>query len=599
MSEIPHFSSPETADIAPAQPAPNPGRRQRRAWRWTGLGLGIIATAALLLTFPFPGSEDEPPLILVTGYEPAGLGSSHPALGNVLADWLAFRLGGSGRVQVLDGSTRIHALLGSRNDGNDNPTDRARMLARETGARWLLTGEYFQVGDSFTVVTRVSDAGSEVVVHSFRTAAHASEGPSILVDLVARHALAWVLASTGSGRTPRPSRATQPPDYGAYIRYLTGAQLWVDGKGYLSDPHFRSALAADPSLAGPMAWLIGSLDPARTWLWRDSLAELLTGREAILPPADRALLGWWLARRGEDPAQALEAARAWVSAAPMSADAKWWTAQVAVEMGQAEVAVELLEQLRPGLDKLSGGVYRGAVMESGAWAFHEVGDYPAELAWLDQFRAEPLIWMLGCRRAVSARALMEPDLDFDEAANECASEVPLLNNLLPASLRMAAATELRAHGALEQANQIANEAIVQYQGAIGNQTPPREAAGYWGSVGALRLLTGDWQGSREAFSQAIALGADSPRRWGGLGVAYALSGQVAESERMLDSLRRRGDQPSAYQQARIHASLGHTAEANAIIDGLRPARIPTRTRLRYDVAFDGMRDASGTPRQRD
>ncbi len=598
MPEIPHVSPPETAGIAPAQPAP-PARGRRRAWRWGALGLGIIATASLLLTFSSPRNEDEPPLILVTSYEPVGLGASYPVLGDILADWVAFSLGSSGRAQVLDGSTRIHTLLGFREDGNEDRTHQAWMLAQETGARWLLSGEYFQVGDSFTVVTRVHDAGSELVVHSFRTATHASEDPAILVDLVARHASEWVRATTGSGRPPGPPDDIQSPGYGAYISYLAGAQLWVDGKGSLSDPHFRKALAADPRLAGPMAWLIGALDPTRPWQWRDSLAESLASRAAMLPHADRALLGWWQARRGEDPAQALEAARGWIRAAPASADAKWWAALVAAEMGQAEAAAELFEQLRPGFDRLTSGVAPSVVMETGAWAFHEVGDYPAELAWIDRFAADRFAGPRGCRRAVSIRALMEPDLDFDAAASRCVSES--LSSAIPrsASLRLAAATELRAHGALERANRIAHEAILQYEASIGNEPSPIWASIHWGNLGRLRLLTGDWVGSWAAFSRAIAREGRAPRMWGELGVALALSGQIAESERLLDSLRTRSDEVSAYEQARIHASLGRTDEATAILERLTPRRLPVRARLRYDVAFDGMRDASGTPRQRD
>src|SRR5690606_3357802 len=125
-----------------------------------------------------------------------------------------------------------------------------------------------------------------------------------------------------------------------------------------------------------------------------------------------------------------------------------------------------------------------------------------------QFEAEPYVGMPACQRAVAVRALMEPELDFDEAASRCASESPAGNNLLAARLRLAAARELRAHGALGHAHRLANEAILEYEGALGNALPPRQAATYWGYLGELRLLIGDWSGSRQAFAQAIALGGD-------------------------------------------------------------------------------------------
>jgi tetratricopeptide (TPR) repeat protein len=344
-----------------------------------------------------------------------------------------------------------------------------------------------------------------------------------------------------------------------------------------------------------MAWLIGALDPARTWLWRDTLAELLTSRQAILPRSDQPLLGWWQARRGEDAAQALEAARAWMSAAPASADAKWWAASVAVEMGQAEAAAELFEQLRPGFDRLSGGIVPSALMDAGAWAFHEVGDYPAELAWIDRFAADRFAGPFGCRRAVAVRALMESEIDFDAAASECSSESSTPAALRSASLRLGAATELRAHGALVQARRIANEAIIQYESAIRTELPPHQASWYWQRLGDLKLLTGDWSGAREAFRHAIALQEQVPWAWGGLGVALARSGEVAETETVLDRLRTRSDQLSAYEQARIHASLGRADSAAAIL-GLLPSGGPSRvkSRLRHDVAFDGMRSGGGT-----
>jgi tetratricopeptide (TPR) repeat protein len=594
--ETRHAGAPGTAESAFAEPAPLPGRSRTQAWRWGGLGIGILAAAALLITLFIPRKSVEAPLILVTGYEPVALGSSYPALGDILADWVAFSLGSTGRVQVVDGSTRIHTLLHLRDEGIEEHTRRVQMLAHETGARWLLTGEYFRSGDSLAVVTRVSHADSDDVVHSFRTATHTSEDPSALVDRVARQALEWVHASAGSGRGTSSPDGSSTPGYDAYVTYLTGAQHWVEGDRHLADPLFRNALIADPRLAEPMAWLIGALDPTWPWQWRDSLAESLASRAAVLPPADRALLGWWQARRGEDPAEALAAARAWVSAAPASSDAKWWTAEVAVELGQSEAAAELFEQVRAGIDRISAGVTRSAVSRSGSWAFHEVGDYPAELAWLSQFEAEPYVGVSACQRAVAVRALMEPDLDFDEAASRCASESSAGSTLLAARLRLDAARELRAHGALGHAHRLANEAILEYESALGNALPPLQAATYWGFLGELRLLIGDWSGSREAFTQAIALGGDLfRRRLGGLGVALALSGERAESEMVLDSLRARVDQPWGYEQAQILASLGQHAEANAILAGLSP-RIYRAGRLRYDVAFDGLRSASGAPR---
>ncbi len=558
--------------------------------------MGILAAAALLITIFLPRKSVEIPLILVAGYEPVAMGSSYPALGDILADWVACSLGSTEQVHVVDGSTRIHTLLHLRDEGIEDHTRRVQRLARETGARWLLTGEYFRAGDSLAVVTTISHAIADTAIHRFRTATHASEDASTLVDRVARQALEWVHASIGSGRGAPPPRDIHPPTYDAYVTYLTGARHWVEGTRHLADPLFRSALLADPRLAGPMAWLIGALDPTWPWKWRDSLAESLAPRAADLPPADRALLGWWQARRGEDRAEALEAARAWVSAAPASSDAKWWTATVAVELGQAEAAAEMFDQMRAGTERLSAGVSRYAVSQGGAWAFHEVGDYPAELAWLDLFDLGDVVGLYACQRTVSVRALMEPDLDFEEAASQCALESPAGNNLLAARLRLDAARELRAHGALGHAHRLANEAIIAYESALGNALPPRQAATYWGHLGDLRLLTGDWLGSREAFTQAVDLGGDlSRRRLGGLGVALALSGEPAESERVLERLRARADQPWEYEQAQILASLGQNAEANAILAGLSP-RLYRAGQLRYEVAFDGLRSANGPPR---
>ncbi|MFN2315369.1 MAG: tetratricopeptide repeat protein [Gemmatimonadales bacterium] len=596
MVEPSHFTAPANTRTPSPQPAPP---EAGLGWRWGALGLGVIITAALLAIFASPRNDDQPPLILVAAYQPVAHESSHPALGIILADWVAFSLGRTGRVEVLDGSTRIHTLLRSRSDTNEDHTHRARILARETGARWLLTGDYFQIGDSLAVVTRVTDAGSGEVLHSFRTATLASEYPATLLDLVLRDALNWMLERGGSSTASQPPPDTQAPALEAYVTYLTAAQHWVGGARHLADPLFKDALAADPRLAGPMAWLVGALDPTWPWQWRDSLAESLAGREVILPDADRVLLNWWQARRGEDATQALDAARASVRAAPASSDAKYWAALVAVEMGDAATAAELFAQVRTGFDRLSAGVNPSTLLQTGAWAFHEIGDYPAELAWLDLFSAETLAGMSACRRAVSVRALMQPDLDFDAAASRCRSESPDSLGTLPARLRLDAATELRAHGALGHADRIAREAIILYERATANEpSPVWVAATYWGNLGHLRLLTGDWPGSREAFARALALEGEQggSRWWGWLGVAHARAGEVAESERVLDRLQSADIPGLAFEQARIHASLGRIEEANAILDRLPPGRFSARTRVLHDVAFDGMRPASGAPR---
>ncbi|HEU6452216.1 MAG TPA: BTAD domain-containing putative transcriptional regulator [Gemmatimonadaceae bacterium] len=340
----------ETDDAARNRTASlvSPRPQRRFPWRWaaaTLLLLAVIAIAGRSL-LPRASAQADRRRVVVATFENRTGDSTLAPLGDMAADWVATELARTGLVDVVDS----RAVIGSPNPSGRPaklPHD-ARMheLAQRVGARILVWGTYYRLGDTLEFHAEVTDAKDGSLLREVPPIAVQASDPMAGV----RRLSSRVMGALATIENPRlaewASRGGTPPSYEAYREFVDGLEADVHLEFATALTHYLRARALDSTFLQPLLYAAD----AEANLGQLSRAESTLDRVALqrnqLVPADQYQLDFQLAQLRGDLGKAYEAARAMARVSPTS-ESFVVAGQGAMAVGRPREALQWFERVNP------------------------------------------------------------------------------------------------------------------------------------------------------------------------------------------------------------------------------------------------------------
>jgi tetratricopeptide (TPR) repeat protein/TolB-like protein len=526
--------------------------------------LGAVGVLALATRAVRPTRNGDLPLserrVVVAPFMNESGDTSLAALGRMAADWAAQGLATTGVAEVVPASAAFSAVRYADSLVIRQGADRFRVLARETGARLVVSGSVHRVGDSAQLRAVIADGRDGRPIRALEPLTAPAGSPVAVVDLLRRRVLGALAPLLDARLATTAAVAGVPPSYEAYREFAEGMEqvTRIDFRAAL--PHFERAYALDTTYTRALLWVaISQTNLGRLGVADTSARAIARSRER-LTPYDAAMLDGVRAWIDRDWPAAYDAAVRGARVAPGSLQA----AQVGVEalrLSRPREAVRVLEGLDPSRGELRG--------YSGYWfilteAYHLLGRHDDELRAARTIRAaypdDPRFVATEARvlaalgRPADALALVDTRL-----------AMPWRRPPAPDAMMLALAAELRAHGHAGAANAVWHRVIAWLDARDADTRGSRESRSHRGEA----LLALGRAAEARAIFAALAEGDSArPTDLRGLGVAAARAGDRAAAARAaarLAALRGRDEPVYAYWRAQIAAQLGDLAGATELL----------------------------------
>lgn len=312
-------------------------------------------------------------LIVVVPLENRTGDSTFEVVSLMAADWITDGLQRSGQVSVLPTQSALEVLRRVPRASGSAALP-VRRLASETGAQTLVTGAFYQRGDSLIFRLDVIDRrGARLARTLSDITAPVSDPLGGIEEL--RNRLMGLLALHGDERVAASIAAYEkPPTYAAYRTFAEALERYVavDNAGALE--LFLDAFTLDTTFTAALLHASISLTNLSEWARADSLLRIAESRRHTLSDHHRAWLDYRAAFvRGRNES-ALRAIRLAASHAPGSR-ASYNHAVTALQSGYYREAVDVLEALSPD---------RGAMRDFAPYwsvygaALHALGEFERE-----------------------------------------------------------------------------------------------------------------------------------------------------------------------------------------------------------------------------
>ena len=424
--EGPALAAPAPDTGTGSAPAPGySGGEKRGGWRGrrtrvvVSLGLAAVLVAALVATLGHDQDEvSTRPGVAVAPFENE---TGDPALDpfrQLAADWITEGLAMTGLVDVLDGG-RAGA-----------------------GAESVVEGRFYRIGDSIRVQARIARPRDGTVLRALETLAVDSAEPSAVLEPLRQH----LLGAMGTLYDPRlaawAGTALRPPSYPAYQELAAGLEHHAVPRDLsAATERFQRATELDPDYHLAHLWLAWSRLMVDDYAGADSTIGALASHRHRMAPAEQAWHDRIEALINGDMEASYQAARRMVELAPRSG----WAialASAALDTNRPEIAVETL--FATGVDNV--GREREHAWSMLTAAYHLLGDYSRELATAEEaIRIDGLDWGFAGPGITALAALGRVDA-LERRLKELEGRPPAYGRALEPAARLAAVSELRAHG---------------------------------------------------------------------------------------------------------------------------------------------------------
>lgn len=472
--------------------------------------------------------------------------------GRMTGDWLTQGLQESGLGAVISWPAALDATEPREGDGSATLATR---LNRKTGARTVVSGAYYLLGDSLQFRAQVSNAVSgEVlsVMAPVTTTRHAPQGALPLL----RERVLGAVAVLADEDLPRAVGLRQrPPTYEAYRAFELGSQRFTRQDYAGAIPLFQQAHALDTTFMVPLLNLISAFWNEAQF---DSVAPVLVqlhANEAALGPYQRLQLEYYDALYRGNIRGAYEIL---VGAARLAPDSRagYNVALLALSLDRPADAVAALESLEPE---------RGAMGDwSSYWsqlahALHLLGEHGRE-----REAARTMIRRFPDRRVglaleVRALAAVGDTLEIDRLLSAADALTPSTYWSQGAAM-VTAGEELMAHGRLVTGQRYLARAVAWLEAQL-QLEPGERGHRYW--LGTAYYSLGRWEDASRVFD---VLEREFPdrREYHSLAVISRARVQGRSTADDLGPARPWGRGSNAFQRGRIAAASGDTARARAL-----------------------------------
>jgi len=415
-----------------------------RRGRWLVAASSVVAvlgitTAAILLRNPTLAVHER--RVAVAVMENRTGNPSLDNLGFMAADWVTQGLAQTGIVEVVPSVSVMSSAMHTGEPAGLRDAAAIRALGRATGAGTIVSGGYYQQGDSVRFQVQITAAEDGRVLRALEPIAAPLAQPLIAVETLRQRVMATLATLFDSRLSRWATTASQPPTFPAYQEFIAGLDRFAqfDARGAIV--HFERAAAADTTFKLPLIFAANSHMNVGDFATAESLGHAVERHSARLAPLDRAYLAWVLAVCRGDPEMAFQASRTMTDLAPGS-DAVYLFAEDAMAFNRPREALNALRELDPDRGFTHGWwVY----WQDLTAALHMLGEHREELKEAQEaVRRFPrnlqavtmqVVALAALGRTAEVRSLLAASANLEPQQEWTAADAML-----------AGAVELRAHG---------------------------------------------------------------------------------------------------------------------------------------------------------
>ncbi len=513
-----------------------------------GLAVGIGFTARK----PAPVSGALPVPLAVAPLQNETGDSSLATWGRMAGDWLTQSLQESGLGSVISWHAALEAATLSQGEADRNLVTR---LHRRTGARSVVTGAYYLVGDSLQFRAQVSDAGSGEVLTVVAPVTAPRTNPQAGFPLLRERVLGAVAVLADEEIPVAGGMRQRPPTYDAYRAFEQGVQRFQTQDYAGSIPLLKRSHELDTTFMVPLLTLVSALWNEGDFDSIGTVLSVLREHEAVLSAYQRLQVEEYEALSRSDVHQAYAALTRAAKLVPDSR-AGYNVALLALSLDRPAEALASLESLEPEWGALGSW---SSYWSQLAHALHLLGDHVRE-----REAARTLIRRFPDRRVgltleVRALAAQGDTAEIDRLLL-AAEPLPAATYWSQGAAMVSAGEELMAHGHVVTGQRYLQRAATWLEAQL-QLDPSQRGHRYW--LGSAYYSLGRW---KEASGVFDALEREYPdrREYHSLAVISRARVQGRSTVADLGEARPWGRGSNTFQRGRIAAATGDTARARAL-----------------------------------
>jgi tetratricopeptide (TPR) repeat protein len=544
------FTTPTEAGKA------KPGRRIG-----TGLFVGaVVVVVAILVSLLVPrgGEALGPSRVVVSVFDNRTGDSSLAPLGPMAADWITQGLAQTGLVEIVG----MRTTLGS--EAMRSAQDRVMALADETGARIVVWGDFYRIGETIQFQAKITDATEGRLLRALDPVGSSMGEPLVAIEELRQRVMGALAAVVDQRLTAWGDEFSRPPSFTAYQHYVEGMTQFMSLNARDAIAAFHRAAEADSTFVAPLLFAAFAHSTEEEWADADSLAQIVDGSRERLGPLDTSLLDWILATTRGDHRAALMAIRRATGVAP-TAEMMILQGITALSLNRPSEALASFRNVDP-----ERGFTRGFFLywDYVTSALHTLGRHREELG---QARR-------GRRQFPSHASIVEHEMRAAAALDQLSVLDSLWDVLramppqpqswwMPGDVARQVALELRAHGNDERSVVGWLDRSLAWYGTLSDIESRAERHQY--GRARTHYVSGNYDAARAEFADLRRLHPDSVGYLGYLGATAARRGDRNGALAIADSLERL-QRPHlfgqvAYWQARIAAVLGERERAVTLL----------------------------------
>jgi tetratricopeptide (TPR) repeat protein len=537
----------------------------KRRWKAAAVAMAVVGVSAVIVAVNLiprgSGVELNPNRVLVLPFENRTGDASLDQVGVMAADWLTEGLFALTGVVEPVPTEQVRQLIRARAEGSVAPGVNTEGLAEATGAGTLVSGSYYQRGDSLEFQAQVFNAIEGTILGGTEPVRGPVEDPGNAIGLLRERVTGILAARFDPLMQIEIPASVRPPSYEAFKAYSSGLSAWVDGDYAESLRHLERASALDTTYVRASILAISAYESLGQLAVAESLAVEAGKSSEGISPYDRLRLDLLLAGLRGDRAGVYRAVRAAAEMVP-GGTTHWAAIGVAVGVNRPRAALEI----NGGLT-FPEGVGRAPLFYwSGlASAHHMLGEHEEELAVAWRGRESWPSYLPTIAYEVRALAGLGKLAEIQDRIEECLTLRPE-RGWTPADVVRTAASELVVHGHPEVAQEVLRRAY-EWHGSRASADAQSESGRF--DLGQTEYLDRQLDEAERLFT---GLAEESPLNvdyMGYLGAIAARRGDREGAERIADQLRD-FEQPyirgvHTLWRARIASLLGDEAAAVALL----------------------------------
>jgi serine/threonine protein kinase/tetratricopeptide (TPR) repeat protein len=491
----------------------------------------LAAIAVVLLVFFSPHELSvNPKRIVVAAFDNKTGDESLNPYGRLAADWIAQSLSRTDVVEVVPTTVALQASseTGIKLSGLDSQA-LLHELAKQTKAGTVIWGSYYLDHEILRFQARITDSAKGKLIHSLEEVKGSRDSPMEVIETLRQRVLGTIALYFGS-LPSKILRVSKPPLYDAYREYIVGLEYF--GKDYLQAlSHFKLASELDPEFLAPRtraAIIYGTLGE---YAKADSEFRFINKYREHLTLFEQNYLDWYMSRLKGNYAEALQHLRLAEKHAPNNIYVNYMIGLEALRNNNPQETVKLFTKKEPS-EYIYGHEARAWQFGVLAKAHHMLGNYQLELEEIRQAQENypgRLELQVDKVRALAALGRIDEVKKVIEESLNLESRTGTAGDVM-----LEAAQELRAHGYLNEGQEIANRAVDWYN----RRTIDEAKSGADRSdLGFALYLAEEWEKAKALFKELAKKYPDNIEYKSFLGRLAAREGDRKEALKISEELR--------------------------------------------------------------